>query len=366
MKPRTSPLTPFLLTLLALLGYQSAFAQDEAAKDRPSLEERLDLIMERFPQADTNKDGTLTREEGAAFMKQRRAEMEARKERTRPPEPTHADVKYGDHELQAFDIWLAEPKEEGGKTPLCLFVHGGGFRGGDKSGVSGPVIQRFLNEGISFASMNYRLSNGGEFPYPIAMEDSAYGLQFIRSKAEEWNLDPTKVVSHGGSAGAGISLWLAFHDDLANPDAEDPVKHQSTRLLAAATMNGQSTYDLRTYREWFGVPDLVQHDALVDFYAMKEGETAETPRVAALAEQASAITHLTEDDPPVYMLYGRPNTPVTKETDQGTWVHHALLGLKLQEAMAEFGIECIVTAPELEAEDPYGDLHSFLIEKLTK
>ena len=283
------------LTGLFCLGLISCLAIAEDTK--PSMEERLKQFLKRFPTADGNKDGVLTREEVAEFNRKRRGDRDQKsKGGTRIP-PTHQDVKYGEHKLQAFDLWLAKSAVEGKPTPLCIYIHGGGFRGGDKRGIKGQVIQRFLDEGISFASMNYRLTNGGEFPYPVPMHDSARGLQFIRAHAEKWNLDPTRIVCYGGSAGAGISLWLAFGEDRADPESDDPVARQSTRILAAGTSGGQSTYDMRTFREWFGVPNLKPHDALVDFYAMKESDTPDTPRVAKLAEDASAINHLTKDDP---------------------------------------------------------------------
>ncbi|MEM0968972.1 MAG: hypothetical protein AAGJ31_06470 [Verrucomicrobiota bacterium] len=175
-------------------------------------------------------------------------------------------------------------------------------------------------------------------------------------------MDPERVVCYGGSAGAGISLWLAFREDAAKVKSEDPIARQSTRILAAGTMGGQSTYDMRVFREWFGVPDLPIHNALPAFYGMQEGETVDSPRVVALAEQASAINHLTADDPPVYMVYHRPNLPVRKETSQGEWVHHVLLGLKLQEAMQELGLECLVSGPGMQ--EPEMDLHDFLMGKI--
>ncbi|MEM7146084.1 MAG: alpha/beta hydrolase [Verrucomicrobiota bacterium] len=328
-------------------------------------DDRLKQALERFPEADADKDGVLTREEVRAFQQKRREQQPERNNpRADAPKPTHADVAYGDHPLQAFDIWLAE-SEDGKPTPLCIYIHGGGFRGGDKRGIGGAVIQQYLDEGISFASMNYRLTNGGEFPYPAAMHDAARGLQFIRSKAKEWNIDPERIVCYGGSAGAGISLWLGFHEDLADPDSDDPVARESTRILAAGTSGGQSTYDMRTFRKWFDVPDLPSHSALVDFYAMQDDETPDTPRVAKLAADASPITHLTKDDVPVFMTYGRENIPVDRDTDPGAWVHHPLLGLKLQEAMTELGLECHVTFPGSPSE-AYPDMAAFLIEKLTK
>ncbi|MEM9282317.1 MAG: alpha/beta hydrolase [Verrucomicrobiota bacterium] len=350
----------FFIFLVMSVSFDG-FAQTRSSEN----DERLADVLKRFPQADANRDGVLTAEETRAFAAKRKEERAAQQEKEKAPPPSHADVSYGDHELQAFDLWLAKPSEEGKPTPLCIYIHGGGFRGGDKSGISGAVIERFLNVGISFASMNYRLTDGGKYPYPAAMHDAARGLQTLRAKAEEWNIDPEKIACYGGSAGAGISLWLGFIDDRAEPKSEDPVARQSTRIIAAGTMGGQSTYDMRVYRKWFGVLDLPFHNALPDFYGMQEGETADSPRVVALAEEASAINHLTDDDPPVYMEYNRPNNPVTIETSQGEWVHHPLLGLKLQEAMAELGLECIVVGPGIE-DETYEDVHDFMIRKLTQ
>jgi hypothetical protein len=66
------------------------------------------------------------------------------------------------------------------------------------------------------------------------------------------------------------------------------------------------------------------------------------------------------------MLYSRPNVPVDKTTESSVWVHHVVMGLKLQEAMKKKGLECVVTAPalETEVEDSYGSLEAFFISKL--
>lgn len=330
-----------------------AFSQQNA--DRPDPEARLKQFLERFPESDLNKDGKLTRREVAEFNRKRRGESAPDGRRA----PTHADVAYGEHEKQRFDLWVVP--DATAPTPLAIHIHGGGFRGGDKGGVSAGTVERFREAGVAFASMNYRLSDAG--PYPIMMEDAARGLQTIRHRAKEFNIDPKKIACYGGSAGAGISLWLGFHDDLAKPDSDDPVARESTRLVAAATSNGQSTYDLRTFREWFGVPDLAPHEALIAFYGIQSDADWESDRVKKLMTDASAITHLTKDDVPVFMQYDRPDTPVTRDTDQGAWVHHVRLGLKLQEAMTKLGLECHVQSPDHPAET-HGSLEDFLIAKL--
>ncbi|MEM7147317.1 MAG: alpha/beta hydrolase [Verrucomicrobiota bacterium] len=349
--------------LSALLAFSSINLTSSLAQQSQSPDQRLANILERFPDSDANQDGNLTQAEAAAFFRDRREKMEPKKTpRKSRPDPTHADVSYGEHEKQAFDLWLVPDASE--STPLVLFIHGGGFRSGDKSAIPPSVIENYLEAGIAFAAMNYRLSDLG--PYPMMMEDCARGLQTIRHHAAEWNLDPEKIAAYGGSAGAGISLWLGFHDDLADPESEDPISRESTRLVAVGTMNGQSTYDINDFREWFGLPELQPGPALPAFYAVTSDADWESDRVKDLMIDASSINHLTKDDVPVYMIYSRPNTDITLETSSSEWVHHVKLGLKLQKEMEKLGLECVVTGPDVTPEnDPYGKLEAFLIQKLT-
>ena len=158
-------------------------------------------------------------------------------------EPTHKNVSYGPHERNVIDLYLVESD-----TPshLYVFIHGGGFQGGDKSNIPQELQEGLLEAGISIAAINYRLS--GTDPYPAAMEDSVYALQFLRHNASQWNLDPTKVAAGGGSAGGGITFWIGFRQDLADPDSKDPVKKQSTRLTCIASWSTQSSYDLNFIR----------------------------------------------------------------------------------------------------------------------
>src|SRR4030095_4247082 len=133
------------------------------------------------------------------------------------PKPDLVNEKYGTNERNVLDLWKAKSDKP---TPLVIFIHGGGFRMGSKDQVPAPLIQKLLEAGISVASINYRLTDVA--PYPAQMRDGARAVQYLRLKAKEFNLDPQTFAATGGSAGAGISLWLAFHNDLADKKAEDP------------------------------------------------------------------------------------------------------------------------------------------------
>ncbi|MEQ8635071.1 alpha/beta hydrolase fold domain-containing protein [Gimesia maris] len=332
-------------------------------QNSPEMQARLKRMLQRFPEADENKDGKLSGEELRKFRAGNQKKGTPRSRRNNAPRvvATVPDVAYGEHKLQRFDLWPVPDAKK--PTPLVLFIHGGGFRGGDKSLLKRGLVETCHKAGVAVAAMNYRLTDTG--PYPMQMHDAARGLQTIRHRAKEWNIDPDRVVCFGGSAGAGISLWLAFHDDLADPDSDDPIARQSTRVLAAGAMNGQPTYDIHTFRKWFGVPDLAMGPAMPAFYNIEGEADINKPAVKALMQDASPITHLSKDDrASVYMTYSRPDSKVTKETESAIWVHHVLLGLKLKEAMDALGLECTVTAPGMTAEkSPYGSLEDFLISK---
>ena len=251
--------------------------------------------------------------------------------------PTHPDVKYGPYGRNVMDVWLAKSDKP---TPVLVSIHGGGFRGGNKS-VSGGILKESLDSGISVVAITYRLSD--EAIAPAQFRDSARAIQFIRHKAKEWNLDPTRIAATGGSAGAGISLWLGFHEDLADPDNEDPILRQSTRLTCMSVNGGQTSYDPRFIRDLFPDTDTYKHPALAQLYDVDLDRLDNlSEEKYKLFEEVSPINHLTKDDPPAQLIYNRPLD--TKVTNQSIGIHHAKFGKVLKEKMDALGIRCDVYA----------------------
>jgi len=253
------------------------------------------------------------------------------------PAPTHADQRYGPHERNVLDLYLA-PSDS--PTPLVLYIHGGGFRAGDKRNLDAREAKSYLDAGFSVAAINYRLTDAA--PAPAAYLDCGRALQFLRYHAEKWNLDPRLVASTGGSAGAGTSMWLAFHDDLAVPDSADPIAHQSTRLTCIAVRGGQSSYDPR-FAETIGIPrpNFERHPFFLPLYGI-EKEEIDTPRAYRLYEQIAPINYVSKDDPPALLTYNYPNEEVTDESSLDLIVHHPKFGIALKEKLDQLGIECIV------------------------
>jgi acetyl esterase/lipase len=271
------------------------------------------------------------------------------------PAPDLADVKYGPHERNVLDLWKAKADRP---TPLVVFIHGGGFQAGSKEAVPAALIHGLLAEGVSVMSVNYRLSPGVTFPAHYL--DCARAVQLARSRAKDWNLDPKRVAAVGGSAGAGTSLWIGFHDDLADPKADDAVLRQSTRLACMAVLGAQSSYDPRVIREWVGEA-AAKHPALPAFYGLKADEL-DSPKAHKLYEDASPVTHLTKDDPPVYAFYNEARK-LPKDPKPGAGIHHINFGLRLKERMDKLGIECVVRHQD-EGADAGKEVVAFLVKHL--
>jgi acetyl esterase/lipase len=271
------------------------------------------------------------------------ASAKAKQAETPQQPPTVANVRYGTHERQVLDFWKASSAMP---TPLVFHIHGGGWVNGDKARVGS--LERYLAAGISVVSINYRfvtqaIEAGVQPPVQWPIADAARALQFVRSKARAWNIDPARVGATGGSAGACSSLWLAFHSDLADPKSSDPVARESTRLWCAAVIGAQTSLDPVQLKAWtpnsrygghaFGFmpdpKDLKTRDTqFAEFLAARD-------RVLPWIKQYSPIEHVTRDDPPVYLIYAAPPALGQEEKDP---THTANYGVKLQEKLREVGV----------------------------
>jgi acetyl esterase/lipase len=294
-----------------------------------------------------------------------------KKQQAPRPKPTVADFVYGqDSPRQVFDFWQAKSDKP---TPVVLLIHGGGWRGGDKTLYRNSAIKPFLDNGISVASINYRfieqaMEQGVQPPVKAPLTDAARALQTIRSKAKEWNIDPNRVGATGSSAGACTSLWLAFHDDLARPNDSDPVARESSRLTCAAVIGAQTSLDPKQVREW--IPNAVYGGHAFGFGKKKEDRPTEFKAVLANREKVlpwiaeySPIALVSNDDPPIYLDYPGQKTPPEQGREEPDPTHSAMYGVKLAEKLKSTGVECVLAYPGAE-ENKYGSPTKFLIEKL--
>jgi len=275
-------------------------------------------------------------------------------QRDAKPAPTFADVPYGPDERNVLDFWKAASKQP---APLAVFIHGGGFRSGDKSQINAGTLRRLLEAGISVAAIRYRLIP--KHPLPAAHEDARRAIQFLRFKAREWNIDKTRIGAFGGSAGAQLCLYLAFHDDMARPGSPDPVERESTRLTAAAPTAAQTTMDMDWWKA--NIPGYTEiHRPVREVFG-----DAPIEKIRKIIEDISALSLVSKDDPPIFLSYAmRPgDPPPTDPAQQNNWrIHHVNFGLALKKKMDELGLECHLRYPG--AQTKYASLEEFFQAKL--
>ncbi|MCX7043869.1 MAG: alpha/beta hydrolase [Candidatus Sumerlaeota bacterium] len=282
------------------------------------------------------------------------------------PAPTMADIHYGKHPKQVLHFWKAESDKP---TPLLFYIHGGGWQNGNRASVA-SMLPEMLKAGISVVSIEYRFiaeATADQVSPPVKgpLHDAARALQFVRSKAAEWNIDKARIGASGGSAGACSSLWLAFHPDLADPKSADPVARESSRLYCAAVSGAQTTLDPQQMKEWtpnskygghaFGfkgdpAKKISQFD---DFLAGRE-------KILEWIAEYSPYALVTPDDPPVYLYYSAP--PALGQ-DQKDPTHTSNFGVKLQEKCKSAGVECELVYPGA-PDVKHANAQEYLIQKL--
>ena len=276
------------------------------------------------------------------------------------PKPTKTEVRYGDHERHVLDFWQAKSDTP---TPVVFVIHGGGWKGGSKERLNrfadAPAL---LKEGISVVAINYRLmkhSEGVVPPVKAPLHDAARALQFVRSKANEWNLDKERIGAAGGSAGACSSLWLNFHDDIADPNSKDPVARESTRLYCSAVLGAQTTLDPKQMKEWTPNSRYGGHAfGFGNFTKFLAGRDSILPLIA----EYSPYALVSKDDPGVYLTYSR--APAVGENQKDP-THTSNFGVKLQEHCEAFGVPCELAypgAPDVEHNSPTEYLIAKLLE----
>lgn len=303
-----------------------------------------------------------------------------------------AEVPYGEAERNVFDVFIPDCSDP---TPLVIYIHGGGFTGGDKSAPYGrpeqvEQIQEFLSNCVAYATINYTLlqvpeedgdleaaaAQGG---FLASLNDTARALQFLRYHYESLNIDPENVASYGISAGASASLWMGTKDDMADPDNEDPVLRESTRLKAVGAIITQATLDVLDWEEILlpiteplapiiggtDVPTLAALVGATNYLLTSLGissiDQLDSAELAEYRASIDALELMDSGDAPIYTHNYETNLLVDPFD---ALLHHALHALRIKERADEVGLEAVAYSddPNFPLEDPSGEgLVSFLL-----
>lgn len=259
---------------------------------------------------------------------------------TRRPTPkgavAHFDLQYAEIEGEALvlDLYLPEKKQKEA-PPLVLWIHGGGWKNGDKVQFN-PGILRLSADNFAVASINYRL--GGLGSHPKQIHDCKGALRWLRAHAAEYGYDPDRVAVGGGSAGGHLALLLGLSGDIEEMEG---------------TIGGNLNFSgpVQAILDFYGPADLT----------LMPKSKATLVQNKDVLESASPIRYLDVNDPPILIFQGDKDKTVSPEQS-------LLLHDRCQKAGISSELHIIEGAGhggvQFSDEKRYGLFKAFLQEKL--
>jgi acetyl esterase/lipase len=206
------------------------------------------------------------------------------------------DIVYGKVGKDDLKLDLARPEHTTGLLPGIVYIHGGGWSGGNRS-IYRNDIQEAAKRGYVAVTVEYRLTDPdkqgkAKNPFPAQIEDSKCAVRWLRANAEKYHVDPNRIGATGGSAGGHLSLLVGvtgsskkFEGTGGNPDVSSQVQ---------AVVN------------YFGPTDLARmygYGKRVD--RLLDTLVGGTPQERAdQYKEASPITYVTKDVCPILTIHG--------------------------------------------------------------
>lgn len=328
------------MTLDRLLGIvsivfavQIAFSQETASRQFDAWDKNSDgqLTREELPEplrrnfgkVDADNDGFISIAEDRAFRNRR---PPVRKPAVRKPTSFGSDVRSlrdiayveNGHERHVLDLHI--PADATRETPLVVFIHGGGWRQGNKDR---PPIAPLLDDGFVCASINYRLTEHAAFPAQI--HDCKAAIRWLRSNAETHGYDATRIGVWGTSAGGHLVALLGTSGDVEALEGERGSTGVSSRVQAVCDYFGPT--DLLLMNAQAGAKSAIDHDAANSPESLLVGGPLQQCKI--VAQSASPLSYVSADDPPFYIVHGDEDRLVPVEQSQ-----------LLKDALDTAGVRC--------------------------
>lgn len=194
------------------------------------------------------------------------------------PYVTHA------HERQTLDIAYFK---KGEPRPLLVWIHGGAFMTGDKA-ENHAIWAELMTSGYAVATINYRLS--GDAKWPAQITDCKAAIRFLRAHARDYNLAPGRIAVWGSSAGGHLAALVGTSGSAKKLDVGEHLD-QSSAVSCAVDMFGP-----------------IDFEKMPQFASPTSPEAKMWSRATSealdLAREASPITYLTPNTPPILILHG--------------------------------------------------------------
>ncbi|MBX7211267.1 MAG: alpha/beta hydrolase fold domain-containing protein [Verrucomicrobiaceae bacterium] len=208
------------------------------------------------------------------------------------------DIPYAgtDNKRQMLDLYLPKKRATDKPLPVIVFIHGGGWKGGDRASGAGNVSRFVASGDYAGASIGYRLTDEAQWPAQIF--DCKAAIRWLRGNAKEFNLDPDKIAVWGSSAGGHLVSMLG---------TSGGVKELEGSLGSFTSSSSRVTCVVN----FFGPEDFI---TMVTKPSTIDRTTPDYPEALLIggrvqdmperARAASPITYVSGDDPPFLTAHG--------------------------------------------------------------
>jgi acetyl esterase/lipase len=148
-------------------------------------------------------------------------------------------IEYTNPDNQHLQLNMARPKTGDGPFHCVLFIHGGGFRAGNREGYNGQII-RMAQQGYVAVTVSYRLAP--KYPFPAAIHDTKAAVRWLRANAKKYNIDPDRIGVTGGSAGGTLAQMLGVTADVKEFEGDGGNADQSSKVRCVVNVYGANDF----------------------------------------------------------------------------------------------------------------------------
>lgn len=232
------------------------------------------------------------------------------------------DIEFTMVDGHSLKLDLYQPAKD--DSQLVVWIHGGGWRAGSKERC--PVT--WLTEhGYSVASISYRLTDRATFPAQI--HDCKAAVRWLRANADRFGYSTDRIAVAGSSAGGHLAALMGTSGGIRDLEGTVGVNlDQSSRVDAVVDFYGATDFVLRSKTQ----PHRANKEGSVVYQLLGGG----ADKKVKLAKAASAVFHVTKDDPPFLVFHGDNDKTVLLDQSQrivevyrkaGLWITlHVLKG----------------------------------------
>lgn len=197
------------------------------------------------------------------------------------------NIEYKNINGKSLQMDIYQPKWMTKPPPLLVFIHGGGWKGGNRADYL-VYLTHFAKMGYVTATVSYRLLKIA--PYPACVEDITDAVRFLFQNGERYNYDPDRICLIGGSAGSHLAMLAGYgwkkQEATSDSTTTTPEKH---KIKAVVEIYGPTDFTTEYARN---------HPLITGFLSHTYQESPQ------LFVEASPINYVSKNAPPTLILHG--------------------------------------------------------------